>query len=607
MIPVGNRSSKLLRAAAAVSFLSVLFSSASVLRSARAHTIHQLSLSQEQSQTSDQGQAQTPPASQQEQTSSKITQQIKLSPDVPDWRVGVDSSQKQLMSLQDAITLALGKNLDIEQYRQGVRIAQYGLFVAKGAYDVTTTSDINFRTNTNPVTSIFAGGAQAASTTNKIVTYNFTTSQPVAKWGGVWEVDFLNNRVNTSRPDVTLNDTYTPTLSLSYSQPLMRNLSYDANRRALQVAKSGLDLSDSQFRQKVIDVINNAQRAYWDLVFAIRNERIARETVEVTRVQLDNNRKQVEAGTVAPIDLRSTEAALEGRKGDVITALQGVTTAENALKSLIINDQGDKLWSAQLVPTDEPQTAKVDITLEEASRLALKNRPELEQMQLTIQQKNTDIRFYRNQLKPQVDLIGIYSNTGVAGAPARLIETGPNNPIVPTRYVGGYFRALANTFSQDFRTMQIGVRLSIPWRNRVAEANYGKALAEARQLDARQRQQIQGILVEVRNALQAVEAAQQRVQASEAAKMASEAQLDGEQERFRAGLSTNFFVLQRQSDLAIAKGNEVRARTDFNKALADLQKITGITLVSNNVQLGPSIPDLKSDKPSVVQPAKKTK
>ncbi len=608
MILVGRRASKLVRAAAA-SFLSLLFSSAPVGLTALAQNAQRESAASQQAQTSDpqastQGQPQAPPQTPQEPT-SKITQEIKLSPDVPSVRVGVDSNQKQMMSLQDAITLALGKNLDIESFRQGVRIAQSNLFAARGAYDITTTSDINFRTNTSPVTSIFSGGdAATAATNNKALTYNFITSEPVSRGGGLWEVDFLNNRLTTSRTDFTLNDQYTPTLTLAYTQPLMRNLSIDSNRRSIQLAKRGLDLSDSQFRQRVIEIINSTQRAYWDLVFAIKNEQIARDTVEVTRVQLNNNRKQVDAGTLAPIDLRSTEAAFEARKGDVITALQGVTTAENALKSLMINDASDKIWSAQIVPTDEPQFGNPTIKLDEASRLALKNRPELEQMQLQVQQKNIDIQFFKNQLKPQLDFLGVYSNTGVAGRRQSAVGS---TVTAPERFVGGYFRALANTFSQDFRTIQVGVKISLPWRNRLAEANYGKSLAESRQLDAKQRQLVQSILFEVRNALQAVEAALQRVQAAEAGKIASQAQLDGELERFRAGLSTNFFVLQRQSDLAVAKGNEVRARTDYNKALADLQRITGLTLVSNNVQLEPSIPDLKSDKPSAGQPAKKTK
>ena len=136
------------------------------------------------------------------------------------------------------------------------------------------------------------------------------------------------------------------------------------------------------------------------------------------------------------------------------------------------------------------------------------------------------------------------------------------------------------------------MRFSFPWRNRTAEGNLGRALAEERQLDAKQRQLVQNVQIDVRNALQAVEAARRRYEAARAARLAADAQLKGEEEKFRAGLTTNFVVLQRQTDYSTAQGNEVRALTDYNKALADLQRVTGVTLVSNNVSVSAQ-PDTK--------------
>ncbi|HXG94853.1 MAG TPA: TolC family protein [Blastocatellia bacterium] len=556
---------------------------------------------------------------QQPTTPSTITQPLALSPEVTRQRVGVNPDQRQLISLQDAVALALQNNLDIEAFRQGVQIAQANLFALRGIYDIVSGSDVSYRSQTIPVASIFGGGDANSAVTQRILTYNFTTDQQIERTGGLWQVDFNNNRINTSSTAATLTTQYSPTLTFTFTQPLMRNFSIDQNRRNIQIAKRTLDLSDSQFRQRVIEIINQVQRAYWDLVFAIRNEQIARESVRLTEVQLENNRKMVEAGTLAPIELRSTEAALESRKGDVIIALQGITTAENVLKGLLIKDPNDKMWTAEIVPTDEPQFGQQTFSLEEATRLALKNRPELDQMRLQIEQKNVDIKFFKNQTKPQLDFIGFYTNTGLAGTPSTLIRgTGgfdavtqglitnlnlaltrldldtfnPTPPVptavgasVPERFRGGYFQALKNLFGQDFRTYQVGVRISFPWRNRTAEGNLGRSLAELRQLDARQRQLVQTVQIDVRNALQSVEAAKQRFEAARAARIAAEAQYQGELEKFRAGLSTNFFVLQRQTDLAVAQGTEVRALTDYNKALADLQRVTGMTLVSNNVQV----------------------
>jgi outer membrane protein len=536
-------------------------------------------------------QQQPAPVTTQQQNPSgqnSITQPLQLSPEVTTQRVGVTPGEVQSLALQDGIAMALQNNLDIEQFRQGVQIAERNLYSLKGVYDILSTSDVNYRSQTVPIVSIFGGGGSTSSLTQRSLNYNFTTSQFVQQTGGYWEADFTNSRTVTSSTASSLTTQYSPQLLLQFTQPLLRNFAIDLNRRSIQIAKKSLDLSDSQFRQRVIEIINSVQRAYWDLVFAIRNEKIARDSVELARQQLDNNRKMVDAGTLAPIELRSTEAQLETAKGNVIVALQGITTAENVLKGLLLKNPTDKMWNAAIAPTDEPQLGQATFNLDDATRLALKNRPELDQMRLQTEQKDIDIKFYKDQTKPQVDFVGNYGDTGLAGTPSTVINPNTGLPLgasVLSRFNGGYFQSLNNLFTQDFKSYQFGVHFSFPWRNRTAEGNLGRTLAESRQLDARQRQLVETVQIDVRNALQAVEASRQRYEAAGAAELAAKAQYDGEQERYRAGLSTNFVVLQRQTDLSVARGNTVRALTDYNKALADLQRVTGMTLVNNNVQI----------------------
>lgn len=513
-----------------------------------------------------------------------ITQPIAGSPDVTRDRVGIRPGEVRLLALQEAIAQALQNNLDIEQFRQSVRIAEFNLFSLRGYYDYTSAASIGFRNSITPQSRTLSGSGTTGSLSNKALFYNFNTSKQFEQTGGNLLVEFNNSRSRTSDIFAQLNPAYNTNLTFTFTQPLLRNFSLDASRRSIQVAKKSLDLSDSQFRQRVIEIINQVQRAYWDLVYAILNEEIARDSVDLARTQLDNNRKMVEAGTLAPIELRSTEAQLETAKGNVIVALQGITTAENSLKILLLKDPDDKLWSSEISPTDQPLKDVVAFDLDESTRLALKNRPELEQMRLQTEQKEIDIKFYKNQLKPQLDFIGSYTNTGLAGTPSQAVVVGGGS-LVLERFQGGYFQSLKNLFGQDFRTYQVGVSLSFPWRNRTAKANLGRSLAEQRQLDARQRQLVETVQVDVRNALQAVVASKQRYEAARAGELAAEAQYNGEQERYRAGLSTNFVVLQRQTDLSVARGTAVRALTDYNKALADLQRVTGMTLTSNNVEV----------------------
>lgn len=539
-------------------------------------------------------------------------QPIGVSGDITTERAGINENQKEYMTLRDAIAQALEKNLTIEYARVGVEVAQHNLFSARGFYNITSSADTSYRTETFPVASIFGGGNTSSSVTLGTVGYNFATTKQVQMTGGNWRIDFNNDRVNTSSTAERLTTQYTPSLTFSFTQPLRRNFSIDQNRRQIQVFSRQLAISDSEFRQRVIEIINLVQRVYWDLVFAIRLEQISRETVELTKTLLENNNKMVEAGVMAGIELRSTEATLESRKGNLILSLQNVSTAENALKVLLVTDPQDKLWYSQIIPTDDPRFDQVGFNLEEATSLALKNRPELEQLRLQEEQRKIDVKFFKNQTRPQVDLVGVVTNRGLAGSPSTLVtgnggldsftqsvlnninETRtllglapiivrPDPPVplgnsVPERFRGGYGRSLGNLFSQDFRTMQVGVRISLPWRNQTAEADLGRTMAEAKLLDIRRRQISLSIQVEVRNIWQSVMAAKRRFEVAQAARSAAEAQLNGETKRFLVGLSTNFFVLQRQTDLSIAKVEEVRALTDYNKAASDLQRVIGPTI-----------------------------
>ena len=537
------------------------------------------------------------PSQQEQKPQNLITQPLAMSPEVTHVRVGVREGQQESLTMQNAIALALKNNLDIEMARQDVSMAQYSLFGARGPYDPVLGSAINFQSQTNPNTQVTQLGGANPSIIGRSVVYNFSLDHMLERTGTRYGIDFNNRRSTTSSNNSRLNPEYDPSISISITQPLMRNFKTDAFRQTIQLAKRSLDISDSQFRQMVINIISSVQQAYWDLVFAIKNEQVARSSVELTRTQLGNNQKMVEAGTLAPIELRSTEAALESRKGSVILALQQITTAENALKALLIKDPTDKIWYSEIVPLDDPQMGQTTLSLEDSTAVALKNRPELDQLRFQVEQNQINQKFYKNQLKPQIDLVGFFNATGTAGKAVTVPSPDPSIPPsterVAERFQGGYFRAFRNLTSLGFPAYQFGVSISFPWRNRTAEGNLGRSLAESRRLDARQRQLVQLVQIDVRNALQAVEATRQRFEAAKAGRIAADAQLSGEQERFRAGLSSNFLVLQRQNDFSVAKADEVRAQTDFNKALAELQRVTGMTLASNNVEVKPPVNDVK--------------
>lgn len=202
---------------------------------------------------------QTPSGQPANQDQSSITRPIAQTPDVPNIRVGVTPGQNAPLSMQDAIAMALKNNLDIESFRQGVQIAERNLYSLRGVYDVLTGSDVNYRSQTTPVANLFAGGGSQGSFTQEGVTFNFSADQFIEKGGGAWSIDFTNNRLVTDSTASTLPTQFNTGLNFTFSQPLMRNFSIDSNRRLIQVAKKTLDLTDSQFRQMVIETINNVQ------------------------------------------------------------------------------------------------------------------------------------------------------------------------------------------------------------------------------------------------------------------------------------------------------------------------------------------------------------
>ncbi len=247
------------------------------------------------------------------------------------------------------------------------------------------------------------------------------------------------------------------------------------------------------------------------------------------------------------------------------------------------------LWKAEIIPTEKFEIQAFNVPLDDAVKLAVANRPEMKQYYLQKEINDYDIDFFKNQAKPQIDLVANYTMVGLAGTPRPGLNPDP-------RFIGGYGTALGILFGNDFRQWSVGVEFNFPLRNRTAQANLGRSRETGRQLDLRTRKMIQDIEVEVRNGVQAVETARLRIEAAEAARVYAEQQLDGESKRFAAGLSTTFLILTRQNELAEARGVELRAKGDYNKSVAELQRVISTTLSSNNIDVKSDVPGTPSTK-----------
>jgi HAE1 family hydrophobic/amphiphilic exporter-1 len=454
-----------------------------------------------------------------------------------------------------------------------------------------------------------AGGPNGTLTT-KTLNYDFSAQQ-LLPTGAQWLAGLTNSRADGNSQFASLNPQYNTALNVQIRQPILRSFSIDDARRRIQIAKRRLDLSDSQFRQKAIDVVARVQRSYWDLVFALRDVQIQRESVELAKTQLERNRRMVNEGSLAPIELVSVEAELEKRNENVLSATETVTRAENALKQLMLGERESSVWSQPIIPTEAPDLQATNLGLNDAVAAAIANRPELAQNNLQQEINKVEVKFLDNQTKPQVDLIASYTTTGLSGAKiltpnpftattGLLLDrvnalsglTGlpplvvPPSAPLPDFLLGGYGQSLRNLFGNDFRTFKFGVALNFPLKNRTAEGQLGRAVAEGRKISAQRKTLEQTIEVEVRNALQAVETGRRRVETARASREAAQKQSDSEQRRFEAGISTTYFVLERQNALSEAQGRELKAMTDYSKAMSELQRVMGTTLSSANVEVG---------------------
>ena len=330
-------------------------------------------------------------------------------------RVGIDESRPLALSLFDAVKMSLQSNREIEVERLNVSQAQYDLLAAHGSRDIQLGGSLFFENRTTPIGSLLGGGPNGAVTT-RTYSYDFNALQLLST-GAQWNAQFTNSRVNSNNLFSSLNPQFNASMNFQIRQPLVRNFSIDDSRRRIRIAARRLDLSDSQFRQKTIDIIARVQRAYWDLVYALRDLQIRRESVDLARTQIEQNRRKVQEGILAPIEVVSVEVELERRKEGVLAAIDSVTRAENALKQLILGDRKSDEWARPIIPTDTPDQSEPAYTLEETVRLALTNRPEVAQNDLQKEINSADVKYFENQARPQIDLVASYVTAGLSGTP----------------------------------------------------------------------------------------------------------------------------------------------------------------------------------------------
>ncbi|MFN2391817.1 MAG: TolC family protein [Pyrinomonadaceae bacterium] len=532
------------------------------------------------------------------------------------YRVGIQTAQTLPLSLNEAIRKALENSNDIEVARDDVRFQETQLRSLIGAYDPVlgiqpifsrssstgSTASNDFRLNTGFDKLLERGGGRINSF--------FNTSQTGR--------NSQNNQTfnQTAGLGTTSSTTYFSNLGVNYTQPLFRNFRIDSTRRQIKIQRKRLQQSDADFRRQTIEIISQVQRSYWDLVFALRDQQNRLANLNLARENLRQIEARISAGSAAPLARAEVSTELANRESDVLLATQQVSITENTLKTLLLREPNAPEWSQSFVPVDKPVFSDEPVNLEDAVKDAIDNRPELSRLRLQSEINKIDIDFFKNQTKPRIDLVSSVSlngislgnqNTDSSAIPqfsgnneilrqnlnALLNQAGLSqipNPQVPVQglpdyFNGGTFRSIQNLFRSDAPNYSIGITFEIPLGNRTAKANLAGAKIQQQQTDAQMRSQEQTVITEVRNAVQAVETSRQRVLTARRARENAEIQLEGERKLFEVGRSTTFLLFQRENSLTNSRNAEIRAETDYNKALSDLQRAASTTFRLNNVEV----------------------
>jgi HAE1 family hydrophobic/amphiphilic exporter-1 len=529
--------------------------------------------------------------------------------------IGVTQNPFVGISLQDAVGMALLKNPELAISASNVRIARYRIVQAKANFDVQlhVEPSSNFSV-TPPENLFFAGPGQfgygytcengfggtypcATSGPGNIIQHQYSFQSGVSgqtvnglQWGaGITQARTYNNVIINS-----FNPYYQATLSLSVTQPLLKNAGMNAVKHQLKLAIIGADSDEAQALIDASTTIAQVEDTYWDLVAAWRNVAIQEDALNEAVVQQRSVVRLAKRGVAARITAIESETQVSNFQAGVFSALQTVSELQTQLKNLIVADPGDPIWSANLVPSSPVQELPTAGDLAEIVALAEQQRPEVRQVFDERRVADLDMVYAKNQALPQADVVVQYFSNGFAGIlqPVPSFEAlscnlpgGTTCPTPPPQSQGNMTQAFHNMWTGAYPEFNVAFVVNFPLENNTARGLKQIAGQEQDQAELQRQGLDQRIESEARNVLQTYQSALSRLSSAGQARAAAESVYASEVRKFHNGESTTFLVLQRQVELAQARGAELEAQTDLNKSVVELQRVEGTILTDNGVNL----------------------
>ncbi len=468
--------------------------------------------------------------------------------------------------LNEAVQLALEKNLDIAVERLNPQSVDLQIAQIKNSYLPVATSSVGQRSNFQLPRDQLQGGQRVSIGTT---TYNAALAQNVPLYGGTFAMQWNNNKQDSSSTFNTFNPTYTTGLTMNYAQPLLRGLLIDATRQQLQVTQINREISEETLRATITTTMANVRNAYWDLVFAQSAVEVATNAVALADKLVEDNKARVEVGTLAPLDIVQAQAEAATRRQTLAAAEATSQTAELALKRFLVSGTDDPLWRQQLQPVELPSLEPPPTDIEDAVRRGLERRTDLITARKNLESSDVSLKYFKNNTLPEVNLVASYGAQGIGGTSIQ--RSGLGGTVTDT-IPGGYTDALRLLTNRDYPNWNFQFNVIYNLFGSAAEAQYARGRVQRQQSQARLRALELTVATDITNAAINVTSNVKRVEAAIAARELAEKRLEAEQSKFEVGMSTNFFVVQAQRDLRDAQNTELRALADYRKSLVTYER-----------------------------------
>jgi outer membrane protein TolC len=476
------------------------------------------------------------------------------------------------LSLADCFTEALKHNLNVQIEQTAPQISLYNLQSAYGGYDPQLSLGGSHSYNDSGAY-LNSDGSLAIPTIDKNNSFNAGING-ATPWGMTYNLggNGMNNPAGISEQNFTksVNNTNlfsgqssSSAVGINLTQPLLKNFWVDNNRLTILVSKNRLKYSEQGLRGQIITTVTAVENAYYELIYARENVNVQQEALVLAQTQLDQDKQRVQVGSLAPLDVQQDEAQVAQSRANLIAAENTLSVDQNALKNLL-TDHYTEWHDVNIQPTETLAAERELFDVQDSWNKGMTGRPDLVQARLNVEQQGFQLKYYRNQLFPELDLTGSYG-----------------------------FNGSGKTYNDSFNQMNDGSRqfysyggqLTIPLGNIGARNNLKSGKATEKQLLLQLKQLEQNIMVQIDDAVKAAQSAWESVDATKSARIYAEAALDAEQKKYAVGKSTTFTVLQLQKNLTLARSDEIRALANYNQALANLAAAEGSTLQRHNLDV----------------------